>query len=116
MSGLDLNRHIHHDRRKLLNQSLSEDFSVLDKAEDFLNESEKLQKYVRKKVSRKEQQKRAGIQKQELINCKKQCGGLTEVSESEIQPRKSAGECLKCVWPANSKGAYQIMDCWRQLK
>jgi hypothetical protein len=41
---------------------------------------------------------------------------LTAVSESEIQPQKPAGECLKWASLDDRKKAYQIKDCWRQLK
>jgi hypothetical protein len=88
---------------------------VLDKPEDVLEESAKLRISWQMNVTWKEQQNPAGIQKRELFNCKKQPGGLSEVSESEIQWRKSAAECLKRAWPAVKKGAHRVKDCQKQL-
>jgi hypothetical protein len=81
-----------------------------------LAESAKLCKLLQKKVSRNESLEHTGTQKRESYYYKKQPGGLTAISESEIQKRRSAGECLKCAWPGDRKGAHRIKDCQRQLK
>jgi len=38
------------------------------------------------------------------------------IIESEIQRRKSSGECLCCAWFADSKGSHRVKDCIRPIK
>jgi len=38
------------------------------------------------------------------------------IIESEIQRRKSSGECLRCAWPADRKGFHRVKDCIRPIK
>jgi len=38
------------------------------------------------------------------------------VESSEIQRRKSAGECLRCAWPSDRKGSHRVADCRRPIK
>jgi len=33
------------------------------------------------------------------------------ISEPAIQRRKDAGECLRCAWPADRKGAHRVTTC-----
>jgi hypothetical protein len=38
------------------------------------------------------------------------------INLTEIERRKSAGECLRCAWPADSKGAHRVKDCVRLIQ
>jgi hypothetical protein len=38
------------------------------------------------------------------------------INLTEIERRKSAGECLRCAWPADRKGAHRVKDCVRLIK
>jgi hypothetical protein len=35
------------------------------------------------------------------------------IDKSELDARKAAGECQRCAWPADRKGSYKTMDCFR---
>jgi hypothetical protein len=35
---------------------------------------------------------------------------------SEINRRKSSGECLRCAWPIDRKGSHRVADCRRPIK
>jgi len=39
-----------------------------------------------------------------------------EIESSEIERRKSAGECLRCAWPSERKGNHRVKDCIRPIK
>jgi hypothetical protein len=41
---------------------------------------------------------------------------LEGIDRSEIDRRKSAGECLRCAWPSDRKGAHRVKDCRRAIK
>jgi hypothetical protein len=34
----------------------------------------------------------------------------------EVERRKSAGECLRCAWPAERKGTHPFKDCIRPIE
>jgi hypothetical protein len=38
------------------------------------------------------------------------------ISDTEISRRKSAGECLRCVWPVERKGHHRVKDCVRPIQ
>jgi len=38
------------------------------------------------------------------------------INGSEIQQRKSSGECLRCAWPADRKSFHRVKDCLRPIK
>jgi len=38
------------------------------------------------------------------------------VDETEVERRKKAGECLRCAWPSERKGAHRVKDCRRPVK
>ena len=38
------------------------------------------------------------------------------IDSSELQRRKSAGECLRCAWPSEWKGSHRVADCRRPIK
>jgi len=38
------------------------------------------------------------------------------IESSEIQRRKSAGECLRCAWPSDRKGSHRVAECRRPIK
>jgi hypothetical protein len=40
----------------------------------------------------------------------------TGIDQEEIQRRKGTGECLRCAWPSDRKGAHQVRDCVRPIK
>jgi len=35
------------------------------------------------------------------------------IEKSELDRRKAAGECQRCAWPGDRKGAHKTMDCFR---
>jgi len=35
------------------------------------------------------------------------------IDKSELDRRKAAGECQRCAWPGDRKGAHKTMDCYR---
>jgi len=35
------------------------------------------------------------------------------IEKSELDRRKAAGECQRCAWPIDRKGAHETMDCFR---
>jgi hypothetical protein len=38
------------------------------------------------------------------------------IDSSELQRRRSAGECLRCAWPSDRKGSHRVADCRRPIK
>jgi hypothetical protein len=44
------------------------------------------------------------------------CPKTARIEEEEIQRRKSEGECLRCAWPADRKGAHRVRNCTRPIK
>jgi hypothetical protein len=38
------------------------------------------------------------------------------IESSELQRRRSAGECLRCAWPSDRKGSHRVADCKRPIK
>jgi hypothetical protein len=38
------------------------------------------------------------------------------IDKSELDRRKAAGECQRCAWPGDRKGAHKTMDCFRWAK
>jgi hypothetical protein len=38
------------------------------------------------------------------------------IDTSEIQRRRSWGECLRCAWPADRKGFHRVKECRRPIK
>jgi hypothetical protein len=38
------------------------------------------------------------------------------IEATEIESRKSAGECLRCMWPSDRKGSHRVKDCIRPIK
>jgi hypothetical protein len=38
------------------------------------------------------------------------------IDKSELDRRKAAGECQRCAWPGDRKGAHKTMDCVRWTK
>jgi hypothetical protein len=38
------------------------------------------------------------------------------IDEAGIQRRKIEGECLRCAWPSDRKGAHRVKDCLRPIK
>jgi hypothetical protein len=42
--------------------------------------------------------------------------GTEGIQLSEIRRRRSSGECLRCAWPADRKGAHLVANCRRPIK
>jgi len=38
------------------------------------------------------------------------------IDSSELQRRRTAGECLRCAWPSDRKGTHRVADCKRPIK
>jgi len=38
------------------------------------------------------------------------------IGPTEIRRRRETGECLRCAWPSDRKGAHRIADCRRPIK
>ena len=38
------------------------------------------------------------------------------ISPTEIRRRRETGECLRCAWPSDRKGAHRVADCRRPIK
>jgi len=38
------------------------------------------------------------------------------IQQDELNRRKKAQECMRCAWPADRKGNYNTMDCFRPIK
>jgi hypothetical protein len=38
------------------------------------------------------------------------------INQAELQRRKENGECLRCAWPADRKGAHRVANCRRTIK
>ena len=38
------------------------------------------------------------------------------IDSSELSRRRAAGECLRCAWPSDRKGAHRVADCRRPIK
>jgi len=41
---------------------------------------------------------------------------IAGISPTEIRRRKETGECLRCAWPSDRKGAHRVVDCSRPIK
>jgi len=41
---------------------------------------------------------------------------MDRIYPSEINRRKSEGECLRCVWPSDRKGTHRVQDCIPPIK
>jgi hypothetical protein len=41
----------------------------------------------------------------------KDCPKTTGIEVGEIHRRRSEGECLRCAWPADRKGAHRVRNC-----
>jgi len=38
------------------------------------------------------------------------------IESSELQRRRTVGECLRCAWPSDRKGSHRVADCRRPIK
>ena len=38
------------------------------------------------------------------------------IDSSELSRRKAVGECLRCAWPSDKKGAHRVKNCRRAIK
>jgi hypothetical protein len=77
----------------------------------FINPSAISKKKLRKKdrILRKSDQSKLRT----LINKYQKTEGI---QLSEINRRKSSGECLRCAWPSDRKGSHRVAECRRPIK
>jgi len=47
---------------------------------------------------------------------KKEYSKTEGLESSEIDRHKAAGECLRCAWPGDRKGAHRVKDCVKPIK
>jgi hypothetical protein len=47
---------------------------------------------------------------------RKDTSSLAGIDSTEIGRRKETGECLRCAWPSDRKGAHRVKDCRRPIK
>jgi len=69
-------------------------------------------KQFKKRFQEKENQSNQGFKRKN--KSKKTYAEQTEgIEKSELDRRKAAGECQRCAWPGDRKGAHKPMDCFR---
>jgi hypothetical protein len=47
---------------------------------------------------------------------KKDSPKIAGIATAEIRRRRETGECLRCAWPADRKGAHQVASCRRPIR
>jgi hypothetical protein len=97
------------------NLGLKKQFKGKDKAlsrfrRDDISEAPKRER--RKHKSDRSDRKKFKKQKRPERDNSKTAG----IDSSELQRRKSAGECLRCAWPSDRKGTHRVADCVRPIK
>jgi hypothetical protein len=95
---------------------------ILKECEEYLRDSRRLRDLAKLKTSGNHRTGRInplsttkrslGIAK----NQKKHNTKTEGIEGTEINRRKSAGECLRCAWPSDRKGCHQVKDCIRPIK
>jgi hypothetical protein len=107
---------------------------ILKECEEYLKDSRRLREIAALKatgktltgfinptaISKKHLRKKdRSIRKQaeRLADQPKKVNPETEgIDQAEIRRRRENGECLRCAWPADRKGAHWVADCRRQIK
>jgi len=97
--------------------STSEDFlhdQILDHCEQFIQQSKQERGMVARRnlESSKEISGRLPQRKKPWKSYKDQVKGI---NRSELARRKAAGECQRCAWPGDRKGAHRTLNCCRWL-
>jgi len=90
---------------------------VLENCEEFLRQSELDRKPVArrnlsisKRLPKPSAKKVLKDKKKLRKNYKDQ---VAEIKTSELDQRKAAGECQRCAWPQDRKGAHTTTSCFR---
>jgi hypothetical protein len=110
---------------------------ILEECEEYLKDSRRLREIaalkatgrtltgstnpsaISKKFRRKKDRKfREKLPKPDKVTkgILKEVNKLEGIDEAEIQRRKGSGECLRCAWPADRKGAHRVVNCIRPVK
>jgi len=92
----------------------------------FRTEEKTLEKFRKDKSDRRERRpkkdgrdrigKRRSIRDRSERRSNKDNKKTEGIESSEIERRKSAGECLRCAWPSDRKGTHRVKDCVRPIK
>jgi hypothetical protein len=77
----------------------------------FINPTAISKKQLRKKD--RHLRKSDQLKTRTLINRNQRTEGI---QLSEINRRRSLGECLRCAWPSDRKGSHRVADCRRPIK
>jgi hypothetical protein len=77
----------------------------------FINPTAISKKHLRKKD--RHLRERDSSKPKTLISKNKRTEGI---QLSEINRRRSSGECLRCAWPSDRKGFHQVANCRRPIK
>jgi len=93
---------------------------ILENCEEYLQISERNRKTIArnnlhssKKLLRKLTQQSEQFQRKTRKNYQDQIQGI---ERSELDRRKSAGECHRFAWPQDRKGAHKTLDCHRCIR
>jgi hypothetical protein len=97
---------------------------ILKECEEYLKDSKRLREIASLKAKGRTSsgrinpttisQKRLGKKdRQPRKSARPETAGIDSV---EIERRRRTGECLRCAWPADRKGAHRVADCRRPIK
>jgi len=93
---------------------------ILKDCEEFLRSSRAAKRKIDKNSGK--QKKESPVSKQvtrhsKVVRTRTSSKPTTEgIDRTEIDRRKAAGECLRCAWPGDRKGAHQIKTCHREIR
>jgi hypothetical protein len=91
---------------------------ILQECEEFLQDSQRLQRVERLKSTGIRRSSKAKTYKvtKTARESQKSISKDYGIEEEEIQRRSSSGECLRCAWPSDSKSGHRTADCRRPIK
>jgi len=88
---------------------------TLEECEELLRDSRRLRDIASLKASGKTKTGKVKPRKSSLRIAKgkptRDNNKTIGITESKIQRRKAAGECYRCAWPPDRKGAHQVESC-----
>jgi len=107
------------------NQEDQRQDKILDECEEYLKDSRRLRKIATLKatgktltgvinptaISKKHLRKKDRYLRKSADNLR-----TAGIDQKEILRRKETGECLRCAWPSDRKGAHRVADCRRPIK
>jgi hypothetical protein len=96
------------------NLGLKNQFKVKEKALSKFRRSEETSHPRKEKRSKKSQ--RSDGKKFKNKRSKQDNSQPAGIESSELQRRRSTGECLRCAWPSDRKGSHRVADCRRPIK